>query len=70
MISNARHDFGEIPLRVETIWFRRTDQAINDRGTLTARIQPSKETILPAQSDRLNAVQTATTGCLRPECDS
>ncbi len=51
MIGDARQDFAKILLRIEAVQLRSSDQAVDDRGALTACIGTREEIILPAQSD-------------------
>ena len=58
VVSDALQDMCQISLRVQTVEFRRTDQAINSRRSFTASIRADELIILATQSD----------GAQRPLC--
>ena len=46
VVGNSLDDEAQISFRVEAIEFRRTDQAVNRGGTITAGIRTGKQEVL------------------------
>ena len=49
VVGNSLDDEAQISFRVEAIEFRRTDQAVNRGGTITAGIRTGKQEVLSAK---------------------